>query len=200
MKLSTVRQIIHTGALTGLILTLVLAITGCNGKSDASDPASSAPADAKVTSDIDVATAKTPAQVGQAVADLYISAFKAVNDALADHPPADEAVPLLREVHDQHVTDLVTLGRRVERMSASDKAIVQSAVSRAQSKLQYDEKIKPIYAGYTKLNQHYISTGALQENDEFRSIFTSFNILTQYAFFDLLKKQKPAEAKRLGIE
>jgi len=28
----------------------------------------------------------------------------------------------------------------------------------------------------------------------------SFNIITQYANFDLLKKQEPEEAKRLGIQ
>jgi hypothetical protein len=28
---------------------------------------------------------------------------------------------------------------------------------------------------------------------------SSFNILTQYAFFDLLKRQEPDEAQRLGI-
>ena len=30
-------------------------------------------------------------------------------------------------------------------------------------------------------------------------LITSFNILTQYANFELLKKQAPEEAKRLGI-
>lgn len=200
MTLTSSQNFIRTGAATGLILVLLLPITACDGKSDAGEPATSASSDAPATSKIDVAAATTPAQVGQAIADLYISGFEAVNEALADHPPADAAVPLLREIHDRHVTDLVALGRRVEEMSDSDKAIVQSAVSRAQSSLRYDEKAKPIYAGYTALNQHYVSTGALRENEEFRILFTGFNILTQYAFFDLLKKQKPDEAERLGIE
>ena len=32
------------------------------------------------------------------------------------------------------------------------------------------------------------------------NLIASFNIITQYAIFDLLKKQNSAEAKRLGIE
>lgn len=198
MTRPTARQLIRAGAISSLLFILMLALTACNEKSDAGEQASSA--DAEASGGIDVEAAKTPAEVGQAVADLYISAFKDVNEALADHPSADAAVPLLKEIHDRHVTDLVTLGRRVSKMSDSGKAIVQSAVSKAQSSLRYDEKVKPIYAGYTALNNHYISTGALQENDDFRSLFSSFNILTQYAFFDLLKKQKPDEAARLGIE
>jgi len=34
----------------------------------------------------------------------------------------------------------------------------------------------------------------------FKNLLASFNILTQYADFDLLKQQAPEEAARLGIE
>ena len=200
MTRPTIQQFIRSGLVSSLVFIPLLALTACGGQSDAGESAPSASSDAPTTSETDVAAATTPAEVGQAIADLYIGGFEAVNEALADHPSADAAVPLLREIHDRHVTDLVALGRRVEEMSDSDKAIVQAAVSRAQSGLRYDKEIKPVYEEYTALNQHYVGTGALRENEDFRSLFTGFNILTQYAFFDLLKRQKPDEAERLGIE
>ena len=38
------------------------------------------------------------------------------------------------------------------------------------------------------------------KDQEFHKLLTSFNIIGQYASFDLLKKQEPKEAARLGIK
>jgi hypothetical protein len=38
------------------------------------------------------------------------------------------------------------------------------------------------------------------EDNDFANTLAEFNTLTQYADFDLLKKQKPDEATRLGIQ
>ena len=186
-------------------LMLLSACGDGDGNADANDPTARATGteqtqSAPASGGVDIAAANTPEEIGKAVADLYISALEALNQTLADHPSADAAVPLMREIHDQHVDSLVTLGRRIENMTSDQEAIVAAAVSKAQSGLQYDENLKPIYAAYLALNKHYIQTGAMSDSETFRSLFTGFNIITQYAFFDVLKKQKPDEAKRLGIE
>mgnify|MGYP001131692986 CR=1 FL=1 len=154
---------------------------------------------APASSGVDVAAANTPEEIGQAVGDVYVQAFADLNDALADHPEEAEALARLREVRERHVQDLVALGRKVEALPAGGKATVQAAVSQVQSKLRYDPEIKPVYEGYTALNNHYREAGVLSSNREFNRLFASFNILTQYAFFDLLKRQNPEEAERLGL-
>ena len=188
-----------------LSLGLMLLSACGDDNADANDPTARATGaeqtqSAPASGGVDIAAAETPEEVGKAVADLYISALETLNQTLADHPSADAAVPLLREIHDQHVDGLVTLGRRIENMTSDQEAIVAAAVSKAQSGLQYDEQLKPIYTAYQALNKHYIQTGAMSNSETFRSLFNGFNIITQYAFFDVLKKQEPEEAKRLGIE
>ena len=39
-----------------------------------------------------------------------------------------------------------------------------------------------------------------KDNPELYNLIGDFNTITQYAFFDLLKKQLPEEASRLGIQ
>jgi hypothetical protein len=53
---------------------------------------------------------------------------------------------------------------------------------------------QPAYATYGEAVTHYF------DNKELHKLLTDFNIITQYADFELLKKQAPEEASRLGIE
>ena len=40
----------------------------------------------------------------------------------------------------------------------------------------------------------------MKKDPNLGKLIKDFNIITQYAFFDLLKKQDPKEAERLGIK
>ena len=51
------------------------------------------------------------------------------------------------------------------------------------------------YTAFKENQQYYFS-----KDQELHKIIMSFNIITQYAQFELLKKQEPEEAKRLGID
>lgn len=187
------------------MLGLAIALAACGGSDEATSaaapgaPAGSSSSSAAAGGGVDVAAANTAEEIGQAVADVYVQAFADLAEALADHP--DEAVALerMRGVRERHIQDLVALGRKVEALSDADKATVQSAVSRVQSGLQYDPAIKPVYEAYTALHGHYRDAGVMSSNREFNRLFASFNILTQYAFFDLLERQNPEEAERLGL-
>ena len=44
------------------------------------------------------------------------------------------------------------------------------------------------------------AAGTDQTSQDFAVLLSTFNTLTQYAFFDVLKEQDPDEAQRLGIE
>lgn len=185
------------------MLTALLLITACGEENgSASAAASAVPAEQAAQSEspgVDVSAARTPEEIGQAVADVYVQAFDDLADALASHPDEPQALELMREIRERHIEDLIALGRKIVQLSPSEKATVEAAVRQVQSKLTYDPEIKPIYERYTALNRHYIDTGAMSSNSEFRQLFSSFNILTQYAFFDLLKAQNPEEAERLGF-
>lgn len=188
--------------LLGALMALIL-LTACGGDGGSAgtsvDAMQGEGSAAPASSGVDVAAANTPEEIGQAVADVYVQAFADLGAALADHPDETVALDRMRELRERHIQDLVALGRKIETLSEGGKATVQSAVSRVQSGLQYDPEIKPIYEAYTALHGHYREAGVMSANREFNQLFASFNILTQYAFFDLLKRQNPEEAERLGI-
>jgi hypothetical protein len=52
-----------------------------------------------------------------------------------------------------------------------------------------------IFKAYSEGQQYYS-----QKDPNLGKTLKDFNIITQYAFFDLLKKQAPKEAERLGIK
>ena len=54
---------------------------------------------------------------------------------------------------------------------------------------------EPWYQSYKTLYEYYAD-----DDLSFANLLASFNILTQYADFELLKAQDPEEAARLGIQ
>lgn len=54
---------------------------------------------------------------------------------------------------------------------------------------------KPAFNTYMEATNYYMSQDAALHKE-----LSDFNILTQYASFDLLKKQAPEEAARLGLQ
>jgi len=130
-----------------------------------------------------------PAKIGDEVAQIYIQTFVETADLLKGSPPAEEIAKPIAELKEKQITRLVELGKKIEGMSAADKAVVQSKVSAAYR----DPKFKEAFAVYSAERNKYIDDKELYAN------LKSFNILTQYAFFDLLRKQAPEEAERLGV-
>ena len=76
-------------------------------------------------------------------------------------------------------------------MSAADRAQVEAKVSSSFSQAASTDW----YKAYAKTTTFYTT-----EDAELGRHVQSFNIITQYAFFELLRKQEPAEAQRLGIQ
>ncbi len=62
--------------------------------------------------------------------------------------------------------------------------------------LQKSTEFKDNWEVMNQAHQHYYGT----ENYELSKNISSFNIIMQYAQFELVKKQAPDEAARLGIE
>ena len=107
-----------------------------------------------------------------------------------DNPPAEEIKPALTEYKEECITKLVELGKTKEGFTDAEKAQVNSALRMKMAEVGSD-----MFTEYGNATNFYID-----KDKETFDLFGSFNIITQYADFELLKKQEPEEAKRLGIE
>jgi uncharacterized protein YeeX (DUF496 family) len=132
----------------------------------------------------------SPTELGQKIADLYVKAMTELTDTLKDKPSVDEVRPKIEAMREDYIAKLVEFGRKREALDSSGKATVDSQLRMKMNSLNSD----PMFNTFNEIQQYYF------KNREFHKIIMSFNIITQYADFDLLKKQEPEEAKRLGIQ
>jgi hypothetical protein len=141
------------------------------------------------TTQRDPARSPSPDELGDEIGAIYVAVFDDVVDELADRPPATDATVRLEVLKEDYVQRLVALGRYREGMAEPDRATVDGGVRRALAGLP-DETL----AEYQAVLDHYA------DDQELRALIASFNVIGQYASFDLLREQEPAEAARLGID
>lgn len=159
----------------------VVALIGCGG---------SPSGEAAATDDAALAQPKSPADLGIAAADLYGQAMSELVALLKDKPAPADARDKVAALKEQYVQKLVALGRQREALGVADRATADARVG-----LGLERAAGPSFQAYSGIQQHYMSL-----DNELANQIASFNILTQYFNFDLLKKQSPAEAQRLGIQ
>ncbi|MFP7674291.1 hypothetical protein ACG74X_13165 [Marivita sp. S0852] len=139
--------------------------------------------------------AADPGDTAAQIYAIYVDAMTQTNAALEGSPPVTlELGADLDTIKEAAVTKLVALGHDVAAMSASDRASVEGKLSSLVSSIHRDPATKDVYTGYQSIWKAYVG-----EDQEFFEKIKSLNILTQYAFFDLLRKQEPDEADRLGV-
>lgn len=162
-------------------------LVGCGSGSSASagDPSPTSSA-AKVP--------ESAKEIGDAIGDVYQRAMVATADLLGDKPPAAEVSPRLLELREQWIAELIVLGRQVERLDSGGQATVRGQVASMYSGLQRDPEQSKQWTAFSKAINAYNGS-----DPEFAKELRPLNILTQYAFFDLLRKQAPKEAERLGL-
>jgi hypothetical protein len=172
-------------AFAGLVALAAAAVVACGGEEGTGVTPTAVPATATQS------VSASPAELGRQIGDLYVRAMSEVTEMLRDQPPAADAQASVRDLKETYVRQLVELGRTRESLDAQGRAAVDAAISVKVNAVGNE----PWYATYGSLAQHYIT-----QDREFYDLVVSFNIITQYANFDLLKSQEPEEAKRLGIE
>ena len=170
-----------------LVLALAAFACGGGGGENASQPqemaAQAAPAQSEAKAEL------TPTEIGQQVGDLYVQAMSDLVTTLKDKPAAAEVQGKIASMREEYIQKLVKLGHSREALDESERSQVD-----LQIRLKTNSVSKEDFALFNDIQQHYFS-----ERD-FHKIIMSFNIITQYASFDLLKKQEPEEAVRLGIQ
>ena len=173
-------------------------VTSCGGDSDSTDDnpttaavtATATDGTATATEPIPSgATDVTPADLGEEIGAIYLAAYDDVIAALADRPESAEATGLLTTLKDGYIEQLVALGQQREALDASGRATVDAAITSTLISLSGET-----LAEYQAAIDHYAADAQLSE------LIRSFNIIGQYANFDLLREQAPDEAARLGID
>jgi len=174
-------------AVLALILGLVIVGTACGKK--ASEPSPSAPASKKVESPQHTTPAQSPTDLGNKIGSSYLETLKQVVAILNDKPPAADAKKTLQEFKEATIGLMVGLGQEREALSPQDRA-------QADAVLRF--RISSVPSELFKSYQD--AQSACQSDRDLFNLIADFNIITQYAIFELLKKQLPDEAKRLGIQ
>jgi len=157
------------------------ALTGCgSSESSGSADGSSGTAGAETAS---------PEEVGMQIVDIYSTAMGEIVDLMEERPDPATLGPQVEQLKDDTIQQLVDRGKEVEAMSAADRAVVENTVLSGVQELQTG-----LYEAYQEGQAYYAG-----EDLELGNLIASFNIITQYAFFDLLREQEPEEAERLGL-
>jgi hypothetical protein len=180
----------NDGLRLGALLLVVLAATAlasCGGSAENPEAAAGTSASASTT----VGAPTTPDALGQQIGALYVQALSEVTDLLRDKPAPAQVSASVERLKETYVRQLVELGRAREALDASGRAGVDAAI-RAKVDAIAGE---PWYANYGEVTQHYLAQDA-----DLHALVVSFNVIGQYANFDLLREQEPDEARRLGVE
>jgi hypothetical protein len=178
-----------------VVLTCVtLCLTACGAPTTPSTPAPAAPASgsaAQPTSEPAAPQAMTPQELGDKIGAVYVGSLEAATKLLENKPDAATALPQVAALREQTIQQLVELGKQREALSTAERASVDNAINSALTAIAS----APWYKTYSDHSQYYFD-----KNQDLQKALASFNIIGQYANFDLLKQQEPAEAQRLGIK
>jgi hypothetical protein len=139
---------------------------------------------------VTLAQAQSPDELGKAIADNYLDALKKVNELMKDRPEPGDLTPKVEALKEETIKKMVEVGQKVAKLDEAGKKQVDAKVSLAFSNTPGD-----VFKAFSEGQMFYQKKDA-----NLGKSIKDFNIITQYALFDLLKKQTPKEAERLGIK
>ncbi len=173
--------------ISALFLALVVVTAACRSKE--AGPTGSAPASAPVAAQPAAAEAGAAENLGNKIGSSYIETLKQVVAMLQDKPAASDARAMLADMKAWTIELMIGLGKEREALPAGERAAVDRVLSNRIASVPAD-----LFKDYQEGQANF------RDDKELFDLIADFNIITQYANFDLLKKQLPEEAKRLGIQ
>jgi hypothetical protein len=177
-----------------VLMCVTLCLTACSAPTTPSAPAPAVPASSNAAPPTSAPAAPkvlTPKELGDKIGAVYVGSLEAATKLLENKPDAATVLPQVAALREQTIQQLVELGKQREALSTSERANVDNAINSALTSIAS----APWYKTYSDLSQYYFD-----KNQDLQKALASFNIIGQYANFDLLKQQEPAEAQRLGIK
>ena len=134
--------------------------------------------------------AAKPDDLAEEVTQHYFDALDRLGAILDQSLQVDDLREDVGNLKDEYIAVFLPYGYRREAMTDAERDTFDSTISRA-ILLSSPPALGKLSATVASLN----AAGETSLADE----VASFNILTQYVFFELLKEQDPLEAQRLGI-
>jgi hypothetical protein len=175
-----------------VLISIALCLTACGGGAPAQPAASSGGnALAEPTTAPAQPKEQTPQELGNEIGKVYVGALEDVTKLVESKPAAAEVKAKVAELKEKAIQQLVELGKKREAMSEADRQTVTNRISMALSSIGSA-------AWYTKFSEAVSYYN--KEDSDLSTMLASFNIIGQYAQFELLKQQEPKEAERLGIK
>jgi len=173
------RDIMISRPLMILALSLALVAAGCSasGSDSASVP-------------------KTPDEMGQRISDDYYQFLSELKTMVEPKPAPADLAPKLGALRDKYIQRFVAIGKAQQSMNQEDRLKVSAANMRANSEKQSKDPGVNDLKWLNEATSHYGKV----DSDNTGKMLAKAGIISQYAYPDLLKKQEPEEAKRLGIE
>jgi hypothetical protein len=135
----------------------------------------------------------TPDKWADQVYAIYEKSIVKLDEIIGTKPAiTDELKKQVTILKNSIIDECIPLGKARARMSEADQKMCSAKLGLKLDRIASN----PAWARtQNDARMFYSKTDA-----QFGLLVASFNIITQYAQFELLTKQEPAEAKRLGIE
>jgi len=159
-----------------VVVVFFIGLVGCGSNGDSDQSA--------------VSKKMNPEELGKIIGEVYVKAITEVSDLLKNKEDVTVAQSKIAELKEKVIQKLLSLGKQREAMETTDRATVDRFIRMGISGIS-----RETYEVFREGHKHYSNLDINMGN-----LIASFNIITQYANFELLKKQNPEEAKRLGIE
>ncbi len=128
-------------------------------------------------------------KLGVQIGEIYCDVMGQVIKMLKSLPDVDKIKPKILELQEKSITQLVELGKIKEELDEGAKGVINSDIMTEMRNISMDD-----FKAFSAAVNHYRPL----DNDLANTI-SGFNTITQYADFDLLKKQKLKEFERLGL-
>ncbi len=170
-------------------LAVLVFCGACAKKETAPQPVEPAAQTVETASQPVVAAADPAENLGLKIGSSYIETMRQIVAVLRDKPAADDAKAMLTDMKNWTIELMVGLGKEREALPAMDRDKVDRTAQNKIAAIPAD-----LFKEYQEGQSFY------KDNPELYNLIGDFNTITQYAFFDLLKKQLPEEASRLGIQ
>jgi hypothetical protein len=129
-------------------------------------------------------------ELGKRICTLYTDVMAEIAKMVGTKPD----IPLIKQpildLKERAIKELVILGKMKVGRNTQQRAMIDLTIMNMFSRMEKAVDFKYF--------QEAITFYRTKDRD-FSDLLMSFNIITQYADFELLKKQAPKEAERLGI-
>ena len=128
-------------------------------------------------------------------AEAYQEALSRLAAIVSSRPEAADAEQQVGELKEAVIQTMVAIGREREKFDEQAKSDADSHFGSLLWSLQGDSDVKASWDAMKQARDYYFGQGHTALADA----IIDFNVITQYADFELLRRQSPGEAERLGV-